>query len=318
MGLTQHQLAMRRTGITATDVRVLSGLDPYGRTPHDVWRSKVLGDDTVAESEAMSLGSELEPIVLRRLAEKRGLHILRMDPELLTIRHPKTAHHLATPDAFFASSAFHKPEAVGQVKVVGLRGAHEWADDQDGPDGIPEHVLIQCAWELYVAGVVVEHVGALIGTEVRPYRIELTPDVAHLIEALQDAANRFWTDHVLTKRPPAIDGSAGAARMLRALFPQPRGPVTRATDEIEGVAAHYLASKRSLAELEQSIETDKQLLITACGDAAGIVGEGWRLKLELREAVEVVPKPYTKAAYRHFDLRRVEANARKRSSVEAA
>ncbi|HZU84383.1 MAG TPA: YqaJ viral recombinase family protein, partial [Polyangiaceae bacterium] len=291
MSLTEKQLAMRRSGITATDVRALSGLDPYGRSPHDVWLDKMGMSSATSESEAMSLGNELEPIVLRRLAEKRGLHVLRVDPESLTMRHPRVAHHLATPDAWLAKTAVHDPEAIAQVKVVGLRTAHEWAEDTETADGIPEYVLIQCAWELYVSMQVVEHVGALIGTQVRAYRVELTPDIAHVIEALREVADRFWADHVLTKKPPAVDGSDGSARMLRKLFPSGGGPVVRAGDEVELLASKYFEAKRELEQHEGKIEQLKQLLITACGDAGGIVGEGWRLKYELRAAREVAPKP---------------------------
>lgn len=321
MGLTEKQLAMRRTGITATDVRVLAGLDPYGRTPHDVWRSKVLGDEAMAETEAMSIGSELEPMVLRRLAKKVGLFVLPVDPELLTMRHAKVAHHLATPDALLAPTRLHDPEAIAQVKVVGLRAAAEWADADDAPDGVPDHVLTQCAWELYVSGHVVEHVGALLGTEVRAYRIELTPDVASLIEALREVADRFWRDHVVTNRPPAIDGSEGARRMLKALFPKVTVACVQADAQADQLVRDYFERKTAVAQAEQRLEETRQLLITACGSAEGIVGEGWRLLYKHREGYEVTPKPYTVPAGRHFDLRKVEpkgAARPRRSGREAA
>ncbi|HTQ48755.1 MAG TPA: YqaJ viral recombinase family protein [Polyangiaceae bacterium] len=318
MSHTKKQLEKRRTGITATDLVALVGASPYGRTAHDVWRSKVLADEaTVVESEAMSLGNELEPIVLRRLAARRNLHVLPVDPETLTMRHPKVAHHLATPDALLGPTRLHAPEAIAQVKVVGLRAAHEWADDTDG-DGaelVPEHVLVQCAWEMYVSHHPVEHVGALIGTEVRAYRLELTPPVAQLVEVLVDAADRFWRDHVLANKPPAVDGSDGSARMLRGLFPRSSALVKRASDEVELLAAAYFDARAGVEEAERHLETQKQLLITACGEAGGIVGEGWRLKYELRAGYEVTPKPYKVEPRRAFDLRKTDASARRRGKA---
>lgn len=311
MSLTEKQLAVRRSGVTATDVVVLAGLSPYGRTAHDVWSDKLGIAAPFVESEAMSLGTELEPIVLRRLATKVGLHIVPVDPESLTMRHPQVAHHLATPDALLAPTRVHDPVAIAQVKVVGIRAANDWADDEGGSDGIPEHVLAQCAWEMYVSGHVVEHVGALVGTEVRPYRLELTPDLAHLVEALGEVADRFWTDHVVARKPPAVDGSEGSGRMLRGLFPRSSGATVRATPEVEQLAREYFEHKGELEKHEQALETVKQLLITACGEASELAGDGWRLKYTLREGYEVTPKPYLVPAGRRFDMRAVSSSGKK-------
>lgn len=304
MSLTEKQKAVRRTGVTATDMRVLAGVDPYGRTPHDVWSTKVLGVDDFKETEATELGQELEPILVPRLARKVGLHALRVDPESLTMRHPQVAHHLATPDALFAPSAFHKAEAIGQVKVCGLRAAAAWGEPEDGPGAVPDHVLVQCAWELYVSRHVVEHVGALCGTELRVYRLELSPDVAHLIEALCEVADRFWTDHVVARKPPPLDGTEGATRMLQSLYPVPRGPAVRASAELEAQIGRYFALQAESKAAEQVLKTAKQELISVCGDSEAILGEGWRLLYAMQKGY-VVKNEYEVPAMRKFDLRKV-------------
>jgi len=305
MSLTDKQIAFRRTGITATDMRVLAGVDPYGRTEHDVWASKVLGTDDFTPTEATELGEELEPILVPRLAKKVGLHALRSDPQLLTRAHPDKPTHIATPDALLAPTRLHDPEALAQVKVCGLYAAGHWGHPKEGPDGVPEHVLVQVAWEMHVYRLPVEFVGALIGTELRAYRLELTPDIARLIEALEETADRWWQDHVVRNRPPAIDGTEGSRRMLRGLFPKVIAGCIPADDQAEALAADYFARKAAVAEAEQALEATRQLLITACGSAEGILGEGWRLYLRERDGYTVQPSPYTVPAQRHFDLRRV-------------
>jgi predicted phage-related endonuclease len=302
--LTEYQRAIRRTGITATDVRVLAGVDPYGRTPHDVWRAKVLGEEDFEETEAMELGHALEPIVVPRLAKKAGLHVLRVDPNEMTLRHPQRESHIATPDAFFAESAFHERHAIGQVKVCGLYSAGHWGSVEDGADAVPEPVLVQCAWELYVSRVVIEYVGALIGTQVRAYRIELTPDIAELIEGLVVVADQFWTDHVLTKQPPALDGSEGARRLLSSLYPRNRGAIIKASPEAEAIAREYFEAKRLRDEAGARLELATQGLTACVGDADGLTGDGWRLLLKTREETAV---NYTRKAYRHFDMRTLQS-----------
>jgi predicted phage-related endonuclease len=308
MGLTTRQLEIRRSGITATDVRVLSGLDPFGRTPHDIFASKVLGIENFEETEAIELGMALEPIVIPRLAKKLDLHVLRIDPDLMTIRHKSRETHIATPDAFFAETAFHAPKATGQVKVCGLHNAPFWGGPGDGIDGVPEAVVVQCAWEVYVAGVDVCHVGALLGTEIRPYTIERDASLEDLISALRQVADQFWTDHVLPKVPPTLDGSEGATRMLKALFPKARAKMVKATPEAEQAAEMYFAATGESAAAKERKDLAAQLLIAACGEAEGIAGEGWRLLYGPRKA-------YTVAAHevpegRRFDCRKAGVKGR--------
>ena len=293
MSLSPEQIAMRRTGITATDVVVLaSGSDWHGRTVHDLYRSKVLGVDDFQPTEATELGDELEPVVLRRAAAKLGLE-LRPTPG--TIAHPEHRRYLATPDAAAQYGWL-------QAKVVGLHPAREWGPTDTGVEGLPESVLVQCAWEMFVGETEVEYVGALLGTEVRTYRIERDLDgIDELVLGLRDLADRFIVDHLDAMRPPAVDGSEGSARLLAALFPRQRTPALRASPEAEEAARTYFAATRAMKALEAEKELAKQRLVAFVGDADGTTGDGWRLKLDWREPVEV--KATTRAGYRHFDCR---------------
>jgi predicted phage-related endonuclease len=304
VSLTKRQLEIRRSGITASDIRAIVGVDPYGRGPHDVWTDKVIGpanDD--AETEYQNIGSELEPLAIRLTAAKRKLHVLRRDPQSLTVRHRERSAHVATPDAFLAETALHDPVALCEAKIVGFYNAHDWghADDE-----IPDWCLVQVTWQSYVTEIPVVIVGALIGTECRTYRIERDDE---LTGVLVEAADRFIVDHITPKRPPTVDGSAGSGRMLRALFPRATGPMVRATDEIEAVAKEYFEAKRARDDAEVRLEEQKQLLMTACAEFEGLTGDGWRLRRGVRKAytlpaleARIVPEGRT------FDLRATKAS----------
>jgi len=300
--LTAAQRAIRRSGITASDVRALVGEDPYGRTAHDVYVSKVHEEEPLAESEAMALGNELEPIILRRLARKIGLYLLRRDPDTLTVRHRVHVTHVATPDAFLAMTAVHGVEALGEVKAVGLHNAHDW-----GPSGeeLPDWVTIQATWQAYVADVPLVHVGALIGTDVRVYRVVPDPE---LVAVLVEAADRHWTDHVVPRLPPPVDGSEGARRMLRARWPRERLDVLRAGAPAEALARRYFEASRSKASAEAAAELARQQLMELVGEHAGIVGDGWRLNLKWQEPCVVAAS--RRNGFRRFDLRAVKSLAK--------
>jgi len=302
MSLTNEQIATRRTGLTATDMCVLAaGSDWHGRTVHDVWRAKVLGQDDYAETEAMAIGSELEPMVIRRTAQRRDLVTIPG----ATVRHPDHPTYIATPDALSFGRREGSPSSLIQAKVVGYFAARSWGEDGTGVESIPEVVFVQCAWELFVTGRPVEYVGALLGTEVRTYMIDRERDgVDELVVGLRDIGDRFWRDHVVTKRPPDVDGSEGAKRMLRAIWPRPTAPKLAAPATIEPWVGRYFKAKKILETAEAARDLAQQKIVEACGPHEGMTGDGWRLNYKYRDAV-VVPET-ARRAYRHFDLRPVK------------
>jgi hypothetical protein len=146
----------------------------------------------------------------------------------------------------------------------------------------------------------VAYVGALIGTDFKPYRVDYNEDLS---QALLEAGAKFWTDHVLPKKPPAVDGSEGAARMVRALLPAPKGQILKANEATNALAQNYFEMAHLVNGYEQRLEEARELLMLACGEAAGIDGNGWRLRWGMREGHEV--KAYKVATRRQFDMRRV-------------
>lgn len=304
MPLTERQLAVRRTGITATDIRAIVGLDPYGRTPHDVYLDKLgRSQRSNSEPEYLELGQDIEPVVVKHLARRRNLYVVNVLPDHMTRVHPKFPTHIATPDAFLAAlpevpGHFEGANSIGQVKVVGGFMAEDWGKSEEGT--IPDWCLVQCMWELHVCELETEHVGALIWPQVRSYTVGRDED---LIGSLIEEADRFMLDHVLAKKPPAPDGSEGASRMVRGLFPKPKGPRFKASAQVEELARAYFDSERDAKHANKVHTEAKQMIALACGEAEGIDGDGWRLNYAWREAVDVKPEPYTRAAYRHWDLR---------------
>jgi predicted phage-related endonuclease len=282
--LSEADKEIRRTSLGATDIVRIVGASRYGG-PHDVFLEKVLEAPVQPPKLAFRLGHFAEPMICDLIAEHFGI----VHDQTPTVRHPILNWASATPDRLVIDA-----DGVSEAKYVGLGAAREW--DEDEP---PEHVIIQVHWQMAVTRRKVAYVGALIGTDFKPYRVDYLDDLGQM---LLEAGAKFWTDHVLPKRPPAVDGSEGAARMVRALLPAPKGPILKANEATNALAQNYFEMMHHVKQYEQRLEEQRELLMLACGDAAGIDGAGWRLRWGMRAAHEV--KAYMVAARRHFDMRR--------------
>jgi predicted phage-related endonuclease len=304
MGLTLKQLATRRTGVSATDVRAIVGLDPYGKSAHDVWASKCLDADEQEESERFELADAIELILVKRLAKARGLTVIRKARSDMTVVHRERPTRLATPDAFFLHDDGGPLDSIGEVKVVSPFQAEGWGKSETT---IPDWCVVQVAWQMHVVEVPRVHVGALIWPGVRTYTVERDLELEGL---LVEEADRFWQDHVLAKKPPPVDGTEGSRRMLARLFPKSNGARFKASPQVEELARDYFDTKKDLTHAEQLHEQAKQLLILAAGETDGIDGDGWRLHHKLRNAYDATPSPYHVEAKRHFDMRATSKGAR--------
>lgn len=301
MSLSAKQIATRRTGITSTDLRALCGKDSYGRGPADVWLDKMNMAPANDSPELFKrIGTHFEPIVLRLLAGELGLRVMPRKRDEMTVRHPKHPTHVCTPDAWLSleGTNTHKAIALAEAKVVGFHDRFDWGET--AAEEIPEGTRIQAAWESHCARIPLVHVGALLGTELRKYAIASDPD---LEAALVEIADRFWRDHVLTKKPPKIDGSKASERAVRALYPRSKKLTKKADDKAERFAARFFAAEKKEREASVELEMARQALMVLCGSAERMRGDGWALSYATRKAYDVGPsKGYHVEAKRLFKM----------------
>ena len=265
--LTAADLELRRAGVTATDATVITGVSPYGKTIHDVYLSKCGLDEPSEPTQAMGLGHRLEPVALQLLAETKGLTIRpgrtersRMDPWIL-----------ATPDADVMGPGTTHRIAVAEAKAVGFRMAYRWGESED-PDAIPDEVRVQTAWQMVCTETKKAYVVALIGTEARFYEIDHDPSLA---DALVTLCGRFWRENVLAKKPPELDGSENAGRMVRGLFKRATVGIVPAPPEAEALVQEYLAAKELYVEVDKRFGAAKTALCASIGSNTGLESDSW-------------------------------------------
>lgn len=289
--LTDEQLAMRRTGLTATDMVKLSGASPWG-SAHDVYADKI-GAPSHAQNGAMRVGNDLEPIVLGWLARDRGITLTPGTTE----RHASMPWALATPDANVVVLPSNPQRvAIAEAKVVGLRQAARWSDDAP-----PDYVVVQNAWQMLVTGVSLVYVPALIGTELRIYEVHRDAD---LEGALVELGSRFWTQHVVARKPPTHDGSDGARRMLASVWPRESAGLVSAPSEAEDIARAWLeadrAEKAACAAKERAAQAMKSLLAYR----EGFVSPNFKVTWRWQKASHVAA--HTREPQRRFVLKGAE------------
>lgn len=272
--LTAEQQAIRSTGVGASEVPAVVGLSPYA-TAIDVWARKVGLAEPVAETVAMRVGNAVEPAVATLYEQDRGCKLLLGE----TTRHRIFGWAIATPDRIVEGDG-----RLVEIKTVGARMARDWGADAE--DAIPEYVRAQVEWQMLVCGARRCDVAALIGgTDFRIYQIERDDELGAM---LLDLVGRFWTEHVLTREPPAIDASLSARRAIEARFPCNGGAMLRATPDADAWARKAAAARKALADATAAKEEAENHLRAIIGDADGIAGDGWKATWKAPKPTRVV------------------------------
>ena len=280
--LTDGQIRIRATGLTATDMVVLAGASDYS-SPLDVYASKVESAAPRPSNLRMSAGNALEPLILAELARRHGL-VMRPGE---TVRHPDLPWVLATPDAFVLEhETDDKPSAVAEVKLVGPRMVRAWRD-ADGGLSFPESVCVQTAWQMLATGTTRAYVGALLGDfGDDSFHSIVIEAIAELQAALLEMGERFWTENVLARVPPPAGGGDADRRALEHLFPRAiRLEMPEASDDAADLGSRYVEIVGQIGTLEKEKESIANTLRATIGDRRGVVSARgkWKATWESRQ-----------------------------------
>lgn len=276
-------LAERKGYIGASEAGAILGIDPHS-SPLDVWARKVMDLPSVT-SDAMESGNDFEPVILARYARRMGR----------TLTKPGMLRHAAHPIIGANLDSVADGRINVQAKMVGFHAARKWGPDDSGPEGVPEHYLVQVQQEMEVADLDETEIAAQIGTELRVYRV---PRDRVLALAVIEVELDFWNSYVVPKEPP--DG-AWSSELLAARFPKPTRGLLPAppvecrvcglaftcdgcdlTPDVAALALNYGAAR----DLESAAKKEKEgigvRLMEAIADADGYMGAWgkarWRLQ----------------------------------------
>lgn len=177
--LTDEQRARRQHGIGASDTAIIMGYSSY-KTPYQLYLEKIgIVTDEEEITEQQYWGNALEPLIIRRFAERNELQITFPD----TVYHPDYPFIFANLDGWIESE-----NAVVEAKSANYFQRKEW--DAATSDGIPIAYLIQIAKQVAVTNADKGYCAVLIGG--MEYMQFIYERDAALEELIIDADKQFW------------------------------------------------------------------------------------------------------------------------------
>ena len=275
--------ALRADGITATEVSVIAGLNPY-KTPYQLWAEKLGKYEPEPVGAAAVRGLLLESTVATFYEMETGKKLKRSNG---IVRIKEIPWVMASLDRTI----------VGEEGLVEIKTS---TSPRWSLHPVPPEVVAQVQWQMFVTGAPWCDVAVLLGGLV--FRIERVAASIEMQTELYRKAVEF-RNLLATKTPPTLQGEDSDA--LAAVVPwNGLEEWAQADAGIERVAALYAEKRYEAALLDQELQNLAISLKEAIGEKAGVVGEGWsatwkqnkssqkidyKLLLEaLKPAVEVV------------------------------
>jgi len=292
MGLTAEQLVQRQRTIGASEIAAIAGVSrfkgavdvfatkargPNGEVPPMVTEPPPEPDVPLAVAGTLStdpreIGHIFEDALLGAYATRTGHEVEEWQDSLV---HPENAWASCTPDGRVAvanDNDDEEPDRGGlELKMVGRWVREDWPGD-----GLPEYVVCQCQWSMWITGHQWWDVCALIdGTQLRIVRVERDDG---LISDLVELGEAFWREHILADVMPPVTDGAQAMKVMAQHWRQDNGETLELTgedaDKVEAVARELLLAQQREKDAASEVGRLKALLCAATGEHKALKG-GW-------------------------------------------
>jgi putative phage-type endonuclease len=230
-------LDARRTGIGASEMAAILGLDKYTSAVELYLRKTGQVPDQDA-GESAEWGQILEPVIAREFGRRAGRAVEMAGYLLRSEAYPWA---LATLDAWQTVGDAARPL---EIKLTGGRSG-------DWEDGVPEYYYPQVQQQMLVTGAPSATVAALLnGT--RLVWCDVARDDA-MIARIVEAGERFWRC-VTDESVPPPDGSESAGWALKQIF---RDAID-ATIALDWECADLTSRYDELVKQVEALETEKE------------------------------------------------------------
>jgi len=297
MGITKEQREQRKLYLGGSDVAAILGLSKW-RTPKEVQLEK-LGklENEDFQSEAASLGDDLEKPLLKRAARDVGaiayVEDLSMEGPSKFMRANLDAMLLfENVDKLDMSALKASPASITDIKTSGLFGrlSDQWGEP--GTDEVPQEYLIQVMWYIGLArhnayNLRDEHyIHALLGG--KGFVRYVIHEDQELVNTLWNRASDWWTKHICEKRP--VENGEISMDVLKRIKRTPNLTVQVPDDLI----AAYQEADEIFKGASEAKETAKKKIIEGLGEADGGTFTGGMLTYfqQTTKAYQVLEKTY--------------------------
>jgi putative phage-type endonuclease len=257
---TDEWFAVRRQGISATDLPKILGLSQYGDA-RSVWHDKLGELPPDPAGEAATWGNLLEDVVAQEWARRHSAIVSRVG----VVAHAKQPWRRAALDRILDQCP-DGAEACGlEVKTRSAFTAGRWRQD------MPDDVLAQVAWQRMTSGYGHIHVAALIGGQ---RMVEFTywsdPDLEAF---LLKEASTLW-GQVQSGEIPHVEPTQILADMLDRMFPDRDGEIDIPREKALDLVAAYQHAQSLDQEAAGAKEAARAAVIDALGAGETLTAEG--------------------------------------------
>jgi putative phage-type endonuclease len=269
-------LALRRAGVTASEISVILGIAPERWTfasPFALYHAKLRGIET-GDADELRRGRHLEPVALEMFADQHpylellpgGLYsaedrpwqmctfdALAIDTDVLGLR------------MWEERDAYTLEHAV-PVQVKTAASYDGWGEP--GSDQIPAHYRAQAFQEMDIKGADMAWVPCLFvhTWQLVTYILQRDADAGHDISLIRAEGEAFHGRLQRGDEPP-IDWRPATTDMLKTIHPVEEGLRVR----VRAVTARrYLRARQSMTRAEQRLGLAVNLLLDEAGDAREI------------------------------------------------
>lgn len=263
-------LAARKRGLGASEVAAVLGLSPF-ESPLELYLRKTGQLDEPVETEAMRMGTLLEPVLEQLYTERTGRPIA--DRQVVLRDDTYGCPLLATLDALTADGS------IVELKTTSAYNAGRIGEGEE----LPEHWLLQAHQQMLLAGVDIVDFGILIGGQ--KFEVRTVERNQDLIDAVLPKLAAFWRC-VEDRTPPPHQSIT--PRLAAALHGDTGATVT-ASPELASLVAQYESLGRRAKELDDQRDEARSRILDALAGNTAILSDGRRVRLQHVKA----GKPYT-------------------------
>lgn len=238
-------LEARRQGIGGSDIAVLLGISKW-RTPFSLWQEKTSTAyvEDGPTSEEAHFGLVLEEVVAREFEERTGKKVRRCG----MLRRDDAPWAIASVDRLVVGE-----DAGLECKTTAGWRSEDWLEDR-----LPDAYFLQCQWYMYVTGFKRWYIACLIGGNHFVWKEVKRSDED--VEAMAEAAAKFWQENVVEKKLPAVDASADCTRALNEYYGADGGPVLHLDDSFEQLCQDIIDMNESCKKMEDAVKLKKNQL----------------------------------------------------------
>jgi putative phage-type endonuclease len=179
----------RLSGVGASEVAAILGVDPYGNTPYTVWKVKTRRSKGFAGNSLTEHGKEME-------AKARARYELKNmdDMPAACATHPQFKNCIASLDGLRDDN-----KLILEIKCP--KGMDTLNCAKAGR--VPPHYWPQVQYQLAVTGAEMLHFFVYHEETKQEALVAVEPDVAYQGEIIAKVLD-FWTKYVLTDTPPPL------------------------------------------------------------------------------------------------------------------